>query len=172
MLLLSSFHSVCLTSVSLSFHPHIFHTAWHIEAIDVHWCLLCRHGFVMRSPGSWLGGSRVSALRLFCLAPLGHHVMFGFELLLQGWPAQDGAHKLPGHYVSSLLLDMSFHFVMCCFWWCFCVFVFLFGFVFFVFVACLCWVGRSFLFSPWNGIILTCTTNQEACYSIGFTCSN
>ena len=49
-----------------------FHTARHIEAFDVHWCLLCRHGFVMRSPGSWLGGSRVSALRLFWLAPLGH----------------------------------------------------------------------------------------------------
>ena len=31
----------------------------------MHWCLSCRHGFVMRSPGSWLGGSRVSALRLF-----------------------------------------------------------------------------------------------------------
>ena len=32
--------------------------------------------------------------------------MCGFELLLQGWPAQDRAHKLPGHYVSSLLLDI------------------------------------------------------------------
>ena len=62
--------------VSPSFHFRFtlisFHTARHIEAIDVHWCLLCRHGFVMRSPGSWLGGSRVSALRLFCLAPPGH----------------------------------------------------------------------------------------------------
>ena len=36
----------------------------------------CRHGFVMRSPGSWLGGSRVSAPRLFCLAPPGHLVKF------------------------------------------------------------------------------------------------
>ena len=119
--------------------PSYFHTAWHIEAFDVHWCLFCfgdetqvwlgdlrvvlvcvfavlcddlpfyrywpielctpfftayvvirtvpqsiygqtrgkkkcRHGFVMRAPGSWLGGSRVSALRLFCLAPLGHLV--------------------------------------------------------------------------------------------------
>ena len=50
--------------------------------------------------------------------------MLGFELLLQGWPAQDGAHKLPGHYVSSLLLDMSFHFVMFWFLWCFCAFCF------------------------------------------------
>ena len=47
----------------------------------------------------------------------------GFELLLQGWPAQDGAHKLPGHYVSSLLLDMSFHYVMFWFLWCFCAFL-------------------------------------------------
>ena len=39
----------------------------------MHRCMSCRHGFVMRSPGSWLGGSRVSAPRLFCLlAPLGH----------------------------------------------------------------------------------------------------
>ena len=62
--------------VSPSFHFRFtlisFHTARHIEAIDVHWCLLCRHGFVMRSPGFWLGGSRVSALRLFCLVPPGH----------------------------------------------------------------------------------------------------
>ena len=62
--------------VSLPFHFRFtlisFHTARHIEAFDMHWCLLCRYGFVMRSPGSWLGGSRVSALRLFCLAPLGH----------------------------------------------------------------------------------------------------
>ena len=62
--------------VSPSFHFQFtlisFHTARHIEAIDAHWCLLCRHGFVMRSPGSWLGGSWVSALRLFCLAPPGH----------------------------------------------------------------------------------------------------
>ena len=37
----------------------------------MHWCLSCLHGLALRSPGSWLGGSRVSALRLFCLAPLG-----------------------------------------------------------------------------------------------------
>ena len=76
MLLLSPFHSVCLTSVSPLFHHLVFHTARHIEAIDVHRCLSCRHGFVMRSPGSWLGGSRVSAPRLFCLAPPGHLVKF------------------------------------------------------------------------------------------------
>ena len=76
MLLLSSFHSVYLTSVSSLFHHLVFHTARHLEAIDVHRCLSCRHGFVMRSPGSWLGGSRVSAPRLFCLAPPGHLVKF------------------------------------------------------------------------------------------------
>ena len=76
MLLLSPFHSVYLTSVSPLFHHLVFHTARHIEAIDVHQCLSCRHGFVMRSPGSWLGGSRVSAPRLFCLAPPGHLVKF------------------------------------------------------------------------------------------------
>ena len=76
MLLLSPFHSVCLTSVSPLFHHLVFHTARHIEAIDVHWCLSCRHGFVMRSPGSRLGGSRISAPRLFCLAPPGHLVKF------------------------------------------------------------------------------------------------
>ena len=67
-----SFHSVCLTFVSLSVHPHIFSHSSAYRGDRCAWCLLCQHGFVMRSPGSWLGGSWVSALRLFCLAPPGH----------------------------------------------------------------------------------------------------
>ena len=80
-------------------------------------------------------------------------------LLFQGWPAQDWAHKLPCHYVSLPPLDILFQLwfpvflflgfgVSCClFWPCWCVFV-LFG-------------RLLVLFLSWNGIINTCTTNQE-----------
>ena len=161
--------------VSLPFHfsftTSFFHSARHIEAIDMHRCLLCLHGFVMRSPGSWLGGSRVSALRPFCLAPFGHLVNVGFELLLQRWPAQDGAHKLPGRYVSTLLW-MCHSTVILWFWFSFvCVFVFfvVFCFLVVVFVLALCFWLLCFSRSPWNHII-SVHYEPEAYYSIGFYC--
>ena len=42
--------------------------------------------------------------------------------------------------------------------------------VFCGFVACLCGLVAVFLFSHRGIISLACTTNQEACYSIGFYC--
>ena len=89
---------------------------------------------------------------------------FGVVLLLQGWPAQDGAHKLPCHYVSLLHLDI--HSTL----WCFAFVLFCVG-LFFVGLVVLVWLP-FFLFSPWNGSIITCTTNQEAFLNIGFTNSN
>ena len=80
--------------VSVSFHGRftlIFSHARHIDAIDVHWCSSCLHGLALRSPGSWLGGSRVSALRFFCLAPFGSSCDFdGFVLLLLHWMTCSG----------------------------------------------------------------------------------
>ena len=51
--------------VSPTFHSLVFTRP---DVIDVYWCKSCLHGLTMRSPGSWLGGSRVSALRLFCFS--------------------------------------------------------------------------------------------------------
>ena len=80
--------------VSQSFHCRftlIFSHARHIDAIDVHWCLSCLHGLALRSPGSWRGGSRVSALRLSCLAPVGPSGdLDGLVLLLLQWMTCSG----------------------------------------------------------------------------------
>ena len=85
------FHSVCLTVVSPSFS-----LARRVGVVDMHWCLLCLHGFTMRSPGSWLGGSWVSACDSFALAPIGPSGdVFDFLLVVSnGWPARYLAHKL------------------------------------------------------------------------------
>ena len=112
--------------VSLSFHCRftlIFSHVRHIDAIDVHWCLSCLHGLALRSPGSWLGGSRVSALRLFFAWHLSVHPVMLMALsfcYFDGWPAQDGAHKLPGHYVSCVA-SLYFHSTawLCCSFWVF-----------------------------------------------------
>ena len=162
MLLLSPFHSVCLTSVSPLFHHLVFHTARHIEAIDVHRCLSCRHG-----SGILLEGSRVSAPRLFCLAPPSHLVKF--------WPcAVVSRMTRSGLGTQAALslrliapLDIPFLIVVfcSCFWVCrfFRVFWLLFFCFFLVAVFC---------FLSWNGAIYTCTTNQVAFHSIGSTSSN
>ena len=64
------------------------------SVLDLHtvaWCLSCLHGLALRSQGSWLGGSRVSALRIFCLAPVGPSSDFDdFVLLLLQWMASSG----------------------------------------------------------------------------------
>ena len=142
MLLLSSFHSVCLTSVSLSSHPHIF-TLLGISRRSM--CIgACYAGTAswcdLRDPGWGDPGFRHCDFFAWHLSVI--LLMFGFLLLLQGWPAQDWAHKLPGHYVSALHLYISFHFVMFCF---VCCFVLCFGFVFCVLFVCLC-----FLFVFWS----------------------
>ena len=74
-----------LEQKKLSFHCRftlIFSHARHIDTIDVHWCLSYLHGLALRSPGSWLGGSRVSASRFLCLAPWGSSCdIDGFSLV-------------------------------------------------------------------------------------------
>ena len=136
----------------------------------MHRCLSCRHGFVMRSPGSWLGGSRVSAPRPFCLAPPGHLVKF--------WPcavvSRMTCSGLGTQAALSLRLIAAFGYTIpkCDVLFLFVGFgVFCFCFVG-VFLFCVfCW-SLVFCFLSWNGIINTCTTNQVAFHSIGSTCSN
>ena len=116
------FHPVCLTFVSPSFSH-----ARHIDMIDVHRCLSCLHGLALRSPGSWLGGSRVSALRLFCLAPVGPSGdVFGCFLLLLQWRACSvrGTQAAWSLRFSPVVHDASFH---CFLFWslCFCCGLFL-----------------------------------------------
>ena len=76
-------------------------------------------------------------------------------------PAQPLGGKLaPGHYVSSLLwkCHSTRDVLVLVVFLCFLFPLFLCGFV-----ACLCLFGCCvFPFLPWNGIILTCTTNLEA----------
>ena len=117
----------------------------------MHWCLLCRHGFVMRSPGSWLGGSRVSALRLFCLAPFGHHVNVWLLPVASRMTCSGRGTQVAWSLRFIAALDTSFHFVMFWFWLCFCAFLFCFFVV--LLLACGFFGCCGFLFSPWNHII-------------------
>ena len=157
------FHSY----VSLSFYCRftlIFSHARHIETIDVRWCLSCLHGLALRSPGSWLGGSRVSALRLFCLAPVGSSVM------LMACPSVASMDDLlrTGHtscLVATFLVYhtmLSFHGLVGCF---------LFRVLCFVCLFFAVWVCL-FLVFLWNDITRLRTTNTGSCHSIGFTCNN
>ena len=105
---------------------------------------------------------RVSALRLFCLAPVGSPVMLMALSFccFNGWPAQDGAHtgKLSGRYVSCVAYDSFIPRPGC---------VFPFGF------ACLlfCSVGFVCLYFFFCGMTSygIAPRIQEACHSIGFT---
>ena len=133
-------------------------------------CASGRHGFVMRSPGSWLGGSRVSAPRLFCLAPPGHLVKFwpcavvsrmtrsglGTQAALSLRLIAAFGYTIPNCGVLFLFLGLPV--------FCFC-FVRVFWLLVFFLVAVFC-------FLSWNGAIYTCTTNQVAFHSIGSTCNN
>ena len=49
-------------------HPSFSH-AWHIDVVDVHWCLSCLHGLALRSLGSWLGDPGFRLCDFFALAP-------------------------------------------------------------------------------------------------------
>ena len=99
MFLFLPFHSVCLTVVS---PPH-----FHSRGIST-WSMCigaksCLHGFTVRSPGSWLGGSRVSALCFFCFGTLRPiPVMFCLLLLIP----MDG---LLGIWHTSCHLFTTFH---------------------------------------------------------------
>ena len=152
------------------FHLFVFHTARHIEAIDMHRCLSCRNGFVMRSPGSWLGGSRVSALRLFCLAPLGHLVNVWLWAVASWMTCSGRGTQVAWSLRLITALNMSFHrdsLVLVLFCLCVCVFV-----CFFLLWSCcllVCFCSCVFLFSPWNHII-SVHHEPEAYYSIGFYC--
>ena len=128
----------------------------------MHRCLSCRNGFVMRSPGSWLGGSRVSALRLFCLAPLGHLVNV-WLLAVASWMTCSGRGTQVAWSLRLITaLNMSFHrdsLVLVLFCLCVCVFC-LFFLVVVLLLACVFLVA-VFFFSHRGIISLACTTNQK-----------
>ena len=68
-----------------------------------------------------------------------------------GWPAQDGAHKLPGHYISQVVLWCFSHGLVVlvalflCFLFCLLVFLFLF-----VCAVSLCLVVASVFHVEWH----------------------
>ena len=160
------FHSVCLTVVS---------HAWHIDAVDVRWCLSCLHGLALRSLGSWLGGSWVSALRLFCFGT-NCPIRCCFWLFLLLFPT-DG---LLGTWYTSCLVtslftaawyDASFPLAFllvpgfcCCLFACF---LWLVWFLCLLFV----FVGWSFLKPVERHHTALALRAQEANYSFGFTCA-
>ena len=120
------FHLLTLY-VSLSFHWRftlIFSHAWHIDTVDVHWCSSCLHGLALRSPGSWLGGSRVSASRLFCLAPRGSsRDVDGLSLCFTMDDLLRTRHTSCLVITFQVVFDASFHglvvvwFCLLCFCW-------------------------------------------------------
>ena len=75
---------------SRSFHLHLFtRPAYRCDRCALVLVIPARPRFVLS--GSWLGGSRISALRFFCLAPFGSSCDFdGFVLLLLQWMTCSG----------------------------------------------------------------------------------
>ena len=139
-----SSHSVCLTSVSRTFHHHVF-TLLGISRRSM--CIgACHAGTAswcdLRDPGWGDPGFRHHDFFAWHLpATL---LSFGFVLLFWGWPAQDWAHKLPCHYVSLPSLDIPFQLVMFCFVLGFGVFCF--GSVCVLFGLFCVWLVAGFLF--------------------------
>ena len=111
--------------------------------------------------GILAGGSRVSALRLFCLAPVGSSGdVFGFVLLLLQWMTCSGRGTQ-----AAWSLRVTIHFMMLSFHCFLCLwFLFVCCFCLFWLVAVLVCFFFPFLlrFFLWNDIILLGTTNHEA----------
>ena len=84
MLLLWPFHSVCLTSVSLSFHPHFFSQCSAYRGVRCALVLVMPARLRDAISGILAGGIPGFGITTFLLGTLGHLVMFCFELLLQG----------------------------------------------------------------------------------------
>ena len=62
-------------------HPSFSH-AWHIDVVDVRWCLSCLHGLALRSLGSWLGILGFDIATFLLWHQSAHPVLFlGFLLL-------------------------------------------------------------------------------------------